>query len=689
MKKTIEHFIGVVLCFFLVSFQLNAQLTTNGGLTGMELAEIIAGQGISISNVTLTCPDNASGSFANGATTNIGVDHGVLMTTGDISTAIGPNLVGNTSIDNGGGGDADLMAASGFTTFNACVLEFDFVPSANRLTIDYVFASEEYNEWVCTQFNDIFAFYVTGPNPTGPDYVKKDIALVPGKSIPVTINNINNGSPGANSTGNCGDLTNSAFYIHNEPGPTIGYDGFTVLLQASLDLIPCETYQFKFAIADASDAAWDAGVFLKEASFQTNNIIATATDSPEGCPGGEIIFTAQYTTYVDYTININVLGSSAASPSDYHPFGLDYILPAGQQTLTIPIESIGDILLEGDESIDFEYVFDPGCFPTTAYGSIDIIDGPITCEDYVLVLDGYGYGSITPEDVLTGDPFPPCPDLTFDLSKEDFVCEDEGPNLVTVTASDHGHESTCTSTITVVVPPDIITVDLGDDCRVVYWGYAPFECTDITASASGGTPPYSYLWSTGETTQTITVCPEVTTLYNVVVTDVNGCVQVSEFAEVEVIDVHCGNNGDKVLVCHIPPGEPENLHTICIGFDAVAAHLAHGDYLATCGDIPCDGMDLFEQLPVELRESVTMVNPSVFPNPTSGAISLRDYEHMIFTSISVVNMEGKVIDSMKKDELISSKGNIEFVNKLTEGTYLVKFENKGDIAHLLRFIKLR
>ncbi len=689
MKKITPILIMSILCLF--AFQTHAQLTVTGGVSGSDLANILAGDGVSISNVVLNCPNNASGSFANGNTTNIGLDQGVLMTTGAITQAPGPNSSPSSSIDNGGGGDADLTAASGFTTFNACVLEFDFVPAANQLTLEYVFASEEYNEYVCSQFNDVFGFFVSGPKPGGGNYVNQDIALVPGKNIPVTINNINNGSPGTFSTGNCGDMTNTALYTDNSPGATIEYDGFTVTLQATLELLPCATYHFKFAIADASDPILDAGVFLKEASFQTNNIVAVATDSPEGCPGGEITFTSTLTNYTGYTIDINVLPSSTASASDYKAFALNYNLPAGQQTLTVPIESIADILDEGSETIDFEFAYDAGCDPQLDASSIFIIDGPITCKDFVLILDGDGYGSISPEDVLTGDLGADCPSFNFSLSKEDFVCSDEGDNLVTITATTaDGDVSECTSTVTVVVPPDIITVDLGDECRVVYYGYDPLSCTEITAEASGGTPPYSYAWSNGEMTKTINVCPIVTTFYDVTVTDINGCVQASGTAEVEVIDVHCGNNGNKVLVCHVPPGNPGNEHNICVSANAVPAHLAHGDYLGQCGDVPCDDVvpGFQEGSSVELRESNEVI-PVLYPNPTSNSISLQDYLEFEFTSLQVLNVQGQVVGTLTKKELLSSRGDIHFVDQIAEGTYLIKFENEGAFIHLMRFVKIR
>lgn len=688
MKK-ITLLLATLTFIFFTTTHVNAQLGVTGGLTASDLADIIAGEGVSITNVVLTAPANASGSFTNGSTAGITINEGVLMTTGTIFDAPGPNSAGDTWIDNGGAGDADLTAASGFTTYNACVLEFDFVPSANQLTLDYVFASEEYNEWVCTQFNDVFAFFVSGPNPNGPDYVNKNIALVPGKNIPVTINNINNGLPGSNSTGNCGDLTNSAYYIDNT-GATydLEYDGFTTVLEASLELVPCATYQFKFAIADAGDAAWDAGVFIQAASFMTNNIVSSATNSPEGCPGGEIMFSSTLANVTGYTININVLGSSTASPSDYEPFLLDYLLPAGQQSLTVPIVSIADIYAEGNESIDFEFVYDAGCDPTLDNGSILIIDGPITCQDYELTLDGDGYGSITPDDVLTGDLGALCPSMSYVLSEENFVCYDEGPNMVLVTATTaSGNMSECVSTVTVVVPPDIISVDLGDACRPVYLGYEPFECTDITAMASGGTPPYAYAWSNGETTQTITVCPEVTTVYDVTVTDVNGCVQVSESAEVEVIDVRCGQNGDKVLVCHIPPGEPENMHTICIAFEAVEAHLAHGCYLGECGDIPCDGIDGIQ--PIEMRGDRSVTKPVAYPNPTSGAISLYGIELIEFTKIEVLDMQGVPVGFVERSEVISSYGTLDFTAELPEGAYLIKVMTDAEIVHVVRFVKIR
>ncbi|MCD4729083.1 MAG: T9SS type A sorting domain-containing protein [Bacteroidales bacterium] len=162
------------------------------------------------------------------------------------------------------------------------------------------------------------------------------------------------------------------------------------------------------------------------------------------------------------------------------------------------------------------------------------------------------------------------------------------------------------------------------ECATVYYGYEPAECTDLTVTVSNVTPPYSILWSTGETTETITVCPTVTTTYEVTVTDADGCVATDDVI-VEVVDVRCGNKLRKVEVCHIPPGqvsitgEPEKSKTICIAAPAVLAHLLHGDHLGPCGIQPCDG---FYTGIYSLKSTQLSITPvvdendwNIYPNP--------------------------------------------------------------------------
>ncbi|GIV33137.1 MAG: hypothetical protein KatS3mg031_0672 [Chitinophagales bacterium] len=125
-------------------------------------------------------------------------------------------------------------------------------------------------------------------------------------------------------------------------------------------------------------------------------------------------------------------------------------------------------------------------------------------------------------------------------------------------------------------------VTAGND-TVIYKGYPPFSCVTIHTVATGQ-GSLSYLWSTGDTTSSLVVC-DSSGMYTITVTDSSGCVA-TDTVVVTAIDVSCHPNGKKVLVCHVPKGNPAMAHNICISVHAVAAHLAHGDYLGGCVSAP-------------------------------------------------------------------------------------------------------
>jgi hypothetical protein len=119
-----------------------------------------------------------------------------------------------------------------------------------------------------------------------------------------------------------------------------------------------------------------------------------------------------------------------------------------------------------------------------------------------------------------------------------------------------------------------------EDTAVVYLGYEPLSCAELVPWVTGN-GPYTYGWSTGASTPTITACADVPDWYAISTTDADGCVS-GDSILVRVVDVRCGNNLNKVAVCHIPPGNPANAHTICISENGVPAHLAHGCTLGAC-----------------------------------------------------------------------------------------------------------
>jgi hypothetical protein len=285
----------VILSVILFSFQVisSGQLVITPNVSGNDLAGSLTGGGLTIFNVNLDCNGQSSGTFSGGNSTNIGIGSGILLTSGGANIAKGPN--NNTRAGRevpGFEGEADLLKSinNNASINDRCVLEFDLIPIGDKVTFKYVFASEEYPEYVCSKYNDVFGFFVSGPGISG-TYANgaTNIALIPGTTLPVTINNVNPGVVGSSGNGaNCtspkGSLNFSSFYKANNQ-QTIQYDGFTVVLTATVDLQPCKTYHFKLAIADAGDQRYDSGVFIEAGSFNSNEILASAEVTTAKCPG--------------------------------------------------------------------------------------------------------------------------------------------------------------------------------------------------------------------------------------------------------------------------------------------------------------------------------------------------------------------------------------------------------------------
>ncbi len=239
----------------------------SGPLEPVDLANALVGPGVSISNVTYTGADVAAGTFT-GGTGIIDFDSGIILSSGNVANVIGPNVLDGKTTVNGSAGDPDLNLLSGFPTYDAAVLEFDFVANTDKVFFQYVFASDEYNEYVNSSFNDTFAFIIGGTT---------NCAVVPATATPVSINTINNGNPFGS-----GVITNPALYINNDlsdGGGTINteMDGLTVTLLCEAVVTPNVATHMKLAIADASDSVLDSVVFLKQGSFST-------TPPPGGVP---------------------------------------------------------------------------------------------------------------------------------------------------------------------------------------------------------------------------------------------------------------------------------------------------------------------------------------------------------------------------------------------------------------------
>ena len=395
-----------------------AQLTIDNTTTVQSLVEnVLLGGGVNVTNITFNgVPANfvteQAASF-NGSATTLGITSGMMLATGSVQMAMGPNNSGSMSL--GGGlptSDPDLAILSNPQTVNdAAILEFDFVPAGDSLSFKFVFASDEYLEFV-NSVNDIFGFFLSGPGINGTFSNNAiNIALIPNTTDPVTINTVN-------------DVVNPAYYVDNGDGFTapfntdpqyVQYDGFTVVITASA-LVSCgETYHIKIAIGDASDTVWDSAVFLEGGSFSSPNaidleVVTASADGTltEGCTDATFTITRPG---ADDDIDVSVVvGGTATNGTDYTSIPALITIPDGQNSVSFPIEAFEDNVAEGQEEIVLTATFVNACGDTSiSTATVPIVeyvpmvlateDLFLECEDDSVLLIAQlsgGFGNVSP-----------------------------------------------------------------------------------------------------------------------------------------------------------------------------------------------------------------------------------------------------------------------------------------------------
>ncbi len=336
------------------------------------ITNVFLGDGVEVVSVVYQGADEAVGFFKNGEDA-VGLSRGIVMTTGravsqGINTGVDAPGLDFASYGNSSSAvDVDLSGiANGSSVNNVCQYIITFIPIADTLRFRYAFASEEYPEWVCSNFNDIFGFFISGPGINGPyQNNAENIALIPGTNLPVRINNVNPGVVGAQgSIGNCsgdnGSLAYSQYYNNNDGSNTFPvYDGITDVFIAEAIVQPCQVYTIKLVIADVADDAFDSGVFLEAKSFGTGTLqVETSTLSldgslAEGCAGGSITFSLPNPVESDFPIDL-VLSGTAQNGIDYEPIPANLFIPAGSNSLTVPIVGIDDGINDPDETLVFD-----------------------------------------------------------------------------------------------------------------------------------------------------------------------------------------------------------------------------------------------------------------------------------------------------------------------------------------------
>ncbi len=371
---------------------LHGQLVVDNTQTPTDLVQnILAGPGVQISNVTFNgSPGNLLnpqiGSF-NGANSNVGLNSGLILCTGNIAVAVGPNNIDNATQGGGnmGASDPDLDILANNNTNDKAVLEFDFVPAGNTISFRYVFGSEEYNEFVCSGFNDVFGFFISGPGFNGPFQLQAvNIAIIPNTNTPVAINTINNGTPGTfGSASTCAAIdpnwtTYSSYYFDNAGGTSVQFDGFTIVLTATAQVQCNQTYHLKIAVADAGDTGFDSGVFLEAGSLISEELSIDAITSRgdslmiEGCNTAFWIFTRPTAADTAF-INIGIFGT-ATMGTDYSNIPTQIIMPPGVLSDTLSFTAFSDFVTEGTETITLAIYFSNSCSGDSATATLYLLD---------------------------------------------------------------------------------------------------------------------------------------------------------------------------------------------------------------------------------------------------------------------------------------------------------------------------
>lgn len=289
------------------------------------------------------------------------MESGLVLSTGNVLEAEGPNQSDSAL----GGGipqqvvvDPDLQAIlskqGGYRVTNYTILEFDFQPTSRYMEFKYIFASEEYPEFVMSIFNDVFGFFLSEVGSTD----KKNLALLPstdnvidGKSIyEVSINNVNSGYfPDNNYAGVYSkEKHNSEYFIENKKGSlTTEFDGYTINLTASAIVDPCKKYHLKIAIGNAGDNAWGSGVFLQSNSFQAgysiNNIVGgeeninyAFTNSSINYIRANISDIAEQATTIQFEFGGTAINGIDYTDPDGNPLNDVYIVEEGKNYIDIP-----------------------------------------------------------------------------------------------------------------------------------------------------------------------------------------------------------------------------------------------------------------------------------------------------------------------------------------------------------------
>ncbi|WP_127113093.1 Hint domain-containing protein [Shimia sediminis] len=355
------------------------RLPIDRGADAQEMAETIFGDEITITDATYTGDSRASGIYSNADTISPGVapsDSGVILSTGNVRHFTNRNGEYNQSTNRSSdmNGPDTVEGSSDVTnlqTFDAAVLDVDFLApiGVDTMTMQFVFASEEYPEYTDSLFQDFVGVWINGVY------------------IPMEIGNIDPGTVNGGS--------NQSLFIDNtNDAYNTEMDGFTATLTLTIPLIPDAENNLRIAIADVSDSSYDSSLLIGAGSVQTS-VIANSD---------EIVLGLNDSTTVDILANDTTSGASLTLThinGQTFTVGVPITLPTGQTIVvnadgTITVTSDGDI-----ETANFSYTIenDDGV-SDVGFVTIESTDAPCFVQGTLIRTP---HGDVPVEDLDVGD----------------------------------------------------------------------------------------------------------------------------------------------------------------------------------------------------------------------------------------------------------------------------------------------
>lgn len=287
-----------IVTFFAITFSTVFYSQNISSISPQQAVEYIVGEGIEVSNVIFFGEPEQLSLITN-APNELGISDGIILSTNKRSY-LTSSEANETVYHNIGsyGSDQDLnQLLGGIQQRSTAYLQFDFIATSSELKFDFVFASNEYPNYNCCQYNDAFGFFLN----TWGQIDHENIALVPGTNDPITINTVNNGVPGGacSSPIYCGTTIHTGQFNDNTWNK---YGGSTKLINVNRSIQCQQKYTIKIAICNAVDPSRNSAVIIKQNSFTSNFNLGPITSNIQPiCEGQDLTLTTTGSDGYTYT----------------------------------------------------------------------------------------------------------------------------------------------------------------------------------------------------------------------------------------------------------------------------------------------------------------------------------------------------------------------------------------------------